>query len=405
MFENNKTKWSEIYSTLSEGDKEDYEKFFQSALKKFGVESPAELSKEKKKEFYNYVDKNYIGDHEKDNPNAEGYEMGTDKYKKYMKNLTPGENVKEEDGMPKKKEMKKAAQAETDKAMKSEEAEIEEKMDGRKKFSGKQAKDENEKRRAAQRKKLGILGPNEEVEIDDEQIDEKAVSVQQQKLMGLAYAVKKGDIDAPSEEIQKIADSMSLEELKKMAEGKHKDLPIRASENTYSEESLNTLRTIIKKEQMDKIDARRKAFKEKVKKLAYEKAKKIAAGQDIDEKKTEKEEVKNKVTVNPTVGENRAYRAYETVKKLREKNTVQEDQELENKILNHLKEAVMGTITDTTGGYKQASDYPASAMSIAKAFKVSPMTVQSLLDRMVESGTIVRSGDAYSYQKMETAVG
>lgn len=364
MFENNKTKWSEIYSTLSEGDKEDYEKFFQSALKKFGVESPAELSKEKKKEFYDYVDKNYIGDHEKDNPNAEGYEIGTDKYTKYVKNLTPGENVKEEEGMPKKKEMKKAAQAETDRATKSE-----------------------------------------EVEIDDEQIDEKAVSIQQQKLMGLAYAVKKGDIDAPSEEIRKIADSMSLEELKKMAEGKHKDLPVRASENTYSEESLNTLRTIIKKEQMDKIDARRKAFREKVKKLAYEKAKKIAAGQDIDEKKTEKEEVKNKVTVNPSVGENRTYRAFETVKKLREKNTVKEDQELENKILNHLKEAVMGTITDTTGEYKQCSDYPASAMSIAKAFKVSPMTVQSLLDRMVESGTIVRSGDAYSYQKMETAVG
>ena len=39
---------------------------------------------------------------------------------------------------------------------------LEEKMDGRKKFSGKQAKKDNEDRRAAQRKKLGILGPNEE---------------------------------------------------------------------------------------------------------------------------------------------------------------------------------------------------------------------------------------------------
>ena len=41
---------------------------------------------------------------------------------------------------------------------------VDEKMDGRKKFSGKQAKKDNEDRRAAQRKKLGILGPNEEVD-------------------------------------------------------------------------------------------------------------------------------------------------------------------------------------------------------------------------------------------------
>ena len=52
-----------------------------------------------------------------------------------------------------------------------EEVEIDEKMDGRKKFSGKQAKKDNEARRAAQRKKLGILGPNEEVEIDEKKSD------------------------------------------------------------------------------------------------------------------------------------------------------------------------------------------------------------------------------------------
>ena len=52
-----------------------------------------------------------------------------------------------------------------------EEVEIDEKMDGRKKFSGKQAKKDNEARRAAQRKKLGILGPNEEVEIEEKASD------------------------------------------------------------------------------------------------------------------------------------------------------------------------------------------------------------------------------------------
>ncbi len=43
--------------TIEEGD---YEQFFQSAMKKFGIKSPDELgSDEKKKKFFNYVDKNY----------------------------------------------------------------------------------------------------------------------------------------------------------------------------------------------------------------------------------------------------------------------------------------------------------------------------------------------------------
>ena len=43
--------------SIEEGD---YERFFQSAMKKFGIKSPDELgSDEKKKEFFNFVDKNY----------------------------------------------------------------------------------------------------------------------------------------------------------------------------------------------------------------------------------------------------------------------------------------------------------------------------------------------------------
>lgn len=48
------------------GDKEKYEKFFKAALKKFGADSPADLDGEKKKEFFNYIDKNYKGDHEEE---------------------------------------------------------------------------------------------------------------------------------------------------------------------------------------------------------------------------------------------------------------------------------------------------------------------------------------------------
>ena len=47
------------------GDKEAYTKFFNSALKKFKVNSPAELKGDAKKKFYDYVDKNWEGDNEK----------------------------------------------------------------------------------------------------------------------------------------------------------------------------------------------------------------------------------------------------------------------------------------------------------------------------------------------------
>ena len=46
-------------------DKEAYQKFFQAALKKFGAKSPAEMDDEKKKKFFDYIDKNYKSDAEK----------------------------------------------------------------------------------------------------------------------------------------------------------------------------------------------------------------------------------------------------------------------------------------------------------------------------------------------------
>ena len=50
-------------SDIKEGD---YDAFFQKAMKKFGIKSPAELDDDKKKEFFNYVDKNYSAKNEKD---------------------------------------------------------------------------------------------------------------------------------------------------------------------------------------------------------------------------------------------------------------------------------------------------------------------------------------------------
>ena len=57
---------NDFYKALSEKEKTEYQKFFQSVLKKFGVKSPAELSGDKEKEFYNYIDKNWSGKTETD---------------------------------------------------------------------------------------------------------------------------------------------------------------------------------------------------------------------------------------------------------------------------------------------------------------------------------------------------
>ena len=71
-----KAKKEEVDEEEIEDDKEEadeqskkqekYQKFFNAALKKFGVKSPAELEGDKKKEFFDYVDKNYEGDNEAD---------------------------------------------------------------------------------------------------------------------------------------------------------------------------------------------------------------------------------------------------------------------------------------------------------------------------------------------------
>jgi hypothetical protein len=62
--------------TMSEEEKsakqKKYQAFFNKALKKFNVKSPAELEGDKKKEFFDYIDKNYEADDEEDEIVSEG---------------------------------------------------------------------------------------------------------------------------------------------------------------------------------------------------------------------------------------------------------------------------------------------------------------------------------------------
>ena len=50
--------------TEEKGDKEEYQKFFEKMLKKWGIESPDELSDEDKKKFYDEVDAGWKSDEE-----------------------------------------------------------------------------------------------------------------------------------------------------------------------------------------------------------------------------------------------------------------------------------------------------------------------------------------------------
>jgi hypothetical protein len=63
------------------------------------------------------------------------------------------------------------------------------------------------------------------------ELDEKAVSKQQQKFFGMAHAMQKGEkIKGASPELKKVAKSMSKQDVKDFASTKHKGLPKKVSE-------------------------------------------------------------------------------------------------------------------------------------------------------------------------------
>jgi len=55
----------EVELEEASGDKEAYKKFFNAAMKKFKINSPADLKGDDKKKFYDYIDKGWEGDNEK----------------------------------------------------------------------------------------------------------------------------------------------------------------------------------------------------------------------------------------------------------------------------------------------------------------------------------------------------
>ena len=67
-----------------------------------------------------------------------------------------------------------------------------------------------------------------------------AVSQQQQRLMALALAYKRGEVKDVSAKVKEIADSMSEKDLEDFASTKHKGLPAKKEE--LIKEGINILR-------------------------------------------------------------------------------------------------------------------------------------------------------------------
>ena len=80
-----------------------------------------------------------------------------------------------------------------------------------------------------------------EEELGEEEVNEKSVSKQQQKIMGLALSVKKGKTPKSkvSKKVKDIAKDMSKKDLEDFASTKHKGLPIYAMEQENTDEEYN----------------------------------------------------------------------------------------------------------------------------------------------------------------------
>jgi hypothetical protein len=72
-----------------------------------------------------------------------------------------------------------------------------------------------------------------------------AVSKAQQRFMGMVHAVQKGDMEAPSKEVEKAADSMTKKDAKDYASTSHKGLPNK-KENMNTKITKSRLKELVK---------------------------------------------------------------------------------------------------------------------------------------------------------------
>jgi hypothetical protein len=68
-----------------------------------------------------------------------------------------------------------------------------------------------------------------------------AVSKAQQRFMGMVHAAQKGDMENPSKEVEKAADSMTKKDAKDYASTSHKGLPNKKESMKITKERLKEL--------------------------------------------------------------------------------------------------------------------------------------------------------------------
>jgi hypothetical protein len=83
---------------------------------------------------------------------------------------------------------------------------------------------------AKKKKKSNLDNLLASIRNEETRLDEKSLSQQQQKFMGMVYAVKKGEMKAPSPEVAKAASGMSKKQARDFAKTKHKGLPKKVEE-------------------------------------------------------------------------------------------------------------------------------------------------------------------------------
>jgi hypothetical protein len=79
-----------------------------------------------------------------------------------------------------------------------------------------------------------------------------AVSKAQQRFMGMVHATQKGDIDSPSPEVEKAADSMSDKDAKDFASTSHKGLPDKKDEQI--KQLKEKIRQLVREKMVDEMN-------------------------------------------------------------------------------------------------------------------------------------------------------
>ena len=102
----------------------------------------------------------------------------------------------------------------------------------------------------------------------EEMVNEVAVSGKQQKLMGMAYATKKGEMEAPSAKVAELAKSMTAKQLRDYAKTKRSELPeVKEAVGVDDVESTTKDDTVRDKQ----VDAQRKVQLSNMKRLQQKK--------------------------------------------------------------------------------------------------------------------------------------